>query len=62
MSTTVFSTVGNVFPKSMKIIEGWNNDDIVLKQISFRCYRLVGPSKGFVAILIPVGLSSGLSP
>ena len=30
--------------------------------ISFRCSRLVGPGKDFVAIWIPVGLSSGLSP
>ena len=36
--------------------------DIVLTPISFRYSRLVGPSKGFVAIWIPVGLTSGLSP
>ena len=29
---------------------------------SFRCSRLVEPGKGFIAIWIPDGLSSGLSP
>ena len=36
--------------------------NIVLTPISFRCSQLVGPGMDFVAIWIPVGLSSGLSP
>ena len=28
----------------------------------YRCSRLVGPDKDFVAIRIPLGLSSGLLP
>ena len=36
--------------------------DIVLTPISFRSSRLVRPSKGLIAIWIPVGLSSGLPP
>ena len=35
---------------------------IVLTPMCFRCSRVVEPGKGFVAIWIPVGLSSGLSP
>ena len=35
--------------------------DIVLAPISFRCVRVVGPRKDFVAIWIPVGLSGGSS-
>ena len=35
---------------------------IILTTKSFRCSRVVGPDKDFVAIWIPVGLSSGLSP
>ena len=35
--------------------------DIVLTPMSFRYSRLVGPGKGFVAIWIPVDLSSGWS-
>ena len=36
--------------------------DIFLTPISFRCSLVVGPGKDFVAIWIPLGLSSGLSP
>ena len=36
--------------------------DIVLTPMSLRCSRLIGLGMGFVAIWIPVGLSSGLSP
>ena len=35
--------------------------EIVLKRMSSRCSRLVGPGKDFFAISIPVGSSSGLS-
>ena len=35
--------------------------DIVLTPISFRCFRVVEPGEDFVAIWIPVGLSSGWS-
>ena len=34
----------------------------VLTPISFRCSRLVGPGKDFVAIWILVGLNNGMSP
>ena len=35
--------------------------DMVVTSISFRCPRVIGPGKDFVAIWIPVGLSSDLS-
>ena len=37
-------------------------EKVVLTPISFRCSRVVGSGKDFVAIWVPGGLSSGLSP
>ena len=49
----------------LKIIGGvvrWSWAGIISSRRRYVCSRVVGPGKKFVAICIPVGLSSGLSP
>ena len=61
---TVFSVAGNSdseIPAALQTAETVHKD-IVLTPMSFRCSRLVGPGKGFLAISIPFRLCSGLSP
>ena len=55
---TVFSVACSSDSEILAVLQ--TKKDIILTPISFRCTRLVAPGKGFVAIRISVGLSSGL--